>query len=61
MEELIEIVSKEQKDLVKPEDAAKIVYFRDYCIADYHLQQYDYTNIEEAKKRIPGKLQQRKE
>lgn len=43
------------------EDVAKVVYLRDYCISDHHLQPYDYTNIDAAKRRIIGKLQERKE
>lgn len=43
------------------EDVAKVVYLRDYCISDHHLQPYDYTNIDAAKRRIIGKLQECKE
>ncbi|XP_012230668.2 dynein axonemal heavy chain 3 [Linepithema humile] len=55
------MVDKEQNRLVKPEDIAKIVYLRDHCISDHHLQPYDYTNIEAAKRRIIGKLQERED
>jgi len=57
--ELMAIVDKEQK--VKPEDVAKVIYLRDHCISDHHLQPYDYINVDEAKKRIIGKLQEREE
>jgi len=57
--ELMAIVDKEQK--VKPEDVAKVIYLRDHCISDHHLHPYDYINIDEAKKRIIGKLQEREE
>jgi len=57
--ELMEIVDEEQR--IKPEDIAKIVYLRDYCISDHHLQPYDYINIDAAKKRIIDKLQEREE
>lgn len=43
------------------EDVAKVVYLRDYCISDHHLQPYDYANIDAAKRRIIGKLQEREE
>lgn len=59
--ELMTIVDKEQGRLMKPEDAAKIVYLRDYCISDHHLQPFDYVNIDAAKKRVAGKLQEREE
>lgn len=55
------MVDKEQNRLVKPEDIAKIVYIRDHCISDHHLQPYDYVNIEAAKRRITGILQEREE
>lgn len=54
------MVDEEQSRLVKLEDIAKIVYLRD-CISDRYLQPYDYINIEAAKKRIIGKLQEREE
>lgn len=57
--ELKAIVDKEQK--IKLEDVAKIVYLRDHYISDHHLQPYDYVNIDAAKKRIIGKLQEREE
>jgi len=57
--ELMAIVDKEQK--VKPEDVAKVIYLRDHCISDHHLHPYDYINIDKAKKRIIGKLQEREE
>jgi len=57
--ELMAIVDEEQR--IKPEDIAKIVYLRDYCISDHHLQPYDYINIDAAKKRIIDKLQEREE
>lgn len=59
--ELMVIVDKEQSQLVRPEDITKVIYLRDYCISDHHLQPYDYVNIEAAKKRIIGKLQERQE
>lgn len=55
------IVNKEQERLVKFEDVAKVIYFRDHCISDHHLQPYDYNNIDAAKKRVTGKLQKREE
>jgi len=55
------MIDKEQNRLVKPEDIAKIVYLRDHCISDHHLQPYDYINIEAAKTRITGKLLEREE
>ncbi|XP_018046945.1 PREDICTED: dynein heavy chain 3, axonemal [Atta colombica] len=57
--ELMAIVDEEQR--IKPEDIAKIVYLRDYCISDHHLQPYDYINIDAAKKRIIDKLQERED
>jgi len=57
--ELMAIVDEEQR--IKPEDIAKIVYLRDYCISDHHLQPYDYINIDAAKKLIIDKLQEREE
>lgn len=59
--ELMAIVDKEQGRLVKFEDVAKIIYLRDHCISDHHLQPYDYINIDAAKKRITDKLQEREE
>lgn len=61
LDELMAIVDKEQKRLMKPEDVAKVIYLRDYCISDHHLHPYDYVNIDAAKKRIIGKLQEREE
>lgn len=60
LNELMAMVDEEQSRLVKLEDIAKIVYLRD-CISDRYLQPYDYINIEAAKKRIIGKLQEREE
>ncbi|KYN33583.1 Dynein heavy chain 3, axonemal [Trachymyrmex septentrionalis] len=57
--ELMAIVDEEQR--IKPEDIAKVVYLRDYCISDHHLQPYDYINIDAAKKHIIGKLQERED
>jgi len=59
--ELMAIVTSEQERLVRPQDIDKVVYLRDYCISDHHLEPYDYVNIEEAKKHIIGKLRERKE
>lgn len=59
--ELMAIVDKEQGRLIKPEDVAKVVYLRDHCISDHHLHPYDYVNIDAAKNRIAGKLQEREE
>lgn len=54
------IVDKEQ-GLIKPEDIAKIIHLRDYCISDHHLHPYDYANIDAAKKRITKKFQEHEE
>lgn len=59
--ELIATIDKEQRRVVTAEDVAKVVYLRDYCISDHHLQPYDYANIDAAKRRIVGKLREREE
>lgn len=59
--ELTTLVDREQMRLVKPEDVAKVLYLRDYCVSDHHLYPYDYVNIEAAKKHITGKLRKREE
>ncbi|GAB1862505.1 Dynein heavy chain 3, axonemal [Camponotus japonicus] len=59
--ELTVAIDKEQTRMATTEDVAKVVYLRDYCISDHHLQPYDYTNIDAAKRRIIGKLQECKD
>lgn len=61
MTELTAAIDKEQRRIITAEDVAKVVYLRDYCISDHHLQPYDYANIDAAKRRIIGKLQEREE
>ncbi|KAG5305945.1 DYH3 protein, partial [Pseudoatta argentina] len=60
-EQLAELMAIVEEQRIKPEDIAKVVYLRDYCISDHHLQPYDYINIDAAKKRIIGKLQERED
>ncbi|XP_025152566.1 dynein heavy chain 3, axonemal [Harpegnathos saltator] len=59
--EWMTIVEEEQRRIVKPEDVAKVLYLKDRYISDDHLQPYDYTNIEAARKRITAKLRERED
>ncbi|KMQ95743.1 dynein heavy chain axonemal [Lasius niger] len=59
--ELTAAIDKEQRRIVTAEDVAKVVYLRDYCISNHHLQPYDYANIDAAKRCIIGKLQERED
>ncbi|XP_015175416.1 PREDICTED: dynein heavy chain 3, axonemal [Polistes dominula] len=61
LEELMIQVEREQNQQIRDEDVQRLFYLRNECIADYHLEPYDYSNIENARKLLVGKLRKRKD
>lgn len=56
LEELMIWVDEEQNQNIRDEDIDRLLYLRNECIADHHLEPYNYDNIENAKKLIVGRL-----
>ncbi|XP_047365165.1 dynein axonemal heavy chain 3-like isoform X3 [Vespa velutina] len=56
LEELMIRVEEEQNRKIRDEDIERLLYLRNECIADHHLEPYNYDNIENAKKFIIGRL-----
>ncbi|XP_015509159.2 dynein axonemal heavy chain 3 isoform X1 [Neodiprion lecontei] len=61
LDELHSRVNEEQSAFVRPEDFCRIHYLRHHSIKDSDLEPYDYTNIEQARARITGRLRLRRD
>ncbi|XP_017759468.1 PREDICTED: dynein heavy chain 3, axonemal [Eufriesea mexicana] len=59
IDDILREAKKKEEELVKQEiinQYSKPIYFKNYCINDRDLDYYDKTHLEEARKRITGRL-----
>ncbi|KAI4500182.1 hypothetical protein M0802_004599 [Mischocyttarus mexicanus] len=61
LEELMIRVEKEQNQIIRDEDIQRLLYLRNECIDDYHLEPYDYSYINNAIKLLVGRLRKRED
>lgn len=64
IDDILREVKRKEKELGKEEvtnQYSKPIYFKNYCISDRDLDYYDKTHLEEARKRITGRLRKLEE